>query len=331
MRNVLTVFFLAVAPSLAIAQTPVVTAVERQPLEAATRRLIEALEYSGRPLLATEKTALEDVMRAKENIDAIKGIQAVLDPLCVVAVNINAESRVKVAEGSAPKRLSQGTWTTFLVKVHNEAGITPRLVATSPNAAPVYMKGKGPRQQPMKDAKLVRPDQVSDRFLDISMNDREPLKKKLSGLGLEYRIIQLQSRDAGKREASLAFNVGQGTQDIGFRNSIPILFDCAPAVEIKLGIKDQDNSPVMASLIIRDKSGTVFPNPARRLAPDFFFHSQVYRADGESVLLPPGDYTATIQRGPEYIVQKQSFTVSESGPKQIDFRLKRWTHPARRS
>ena len=60
-------------------------------------------------------------------------------------------------------------------------------------------------------------------------NDR-PLKRPLSGLGLEYRIVQIHSRDAGKREAKISFNVGQGTQDLGFRSEVDILFTCDPAV-----------------------------------------------------------------------------------------------------
>ena len=52
----------------------------------------------------------------------------------------------------------------------------------------------------------------------------------LSGLYLEYRLIQLSSRDAGQREAKIAFSVGQGTQDIGFRNEVPVLFSCLPSL-----------------------------------------------------------------------------------------------------
>ena len=40
--------------------------------------------------------------------------------------------------------------------------------------------------------------------------DKPPLKPALSGLAVEYRIVQLYSRDAGKREATISFNVGQG-------------------------------------------------------------------------------------------------------------------------
>jgi hypothetical protein len=48
-------------------------------------------------------------------------------------------------------------------------------------------------------------------------------------LELEYRIARLYSHAAGRREASLAFDVGQGTQDLGFRNELPILFECLSA------------------------------------------------------------------------------------------------------
>ena len=83
---------------------------------------------------------------------------------------------------------------------------------------------------------------------------------------------------------------------------------------------------------MRDTLGRVYPNPARRLAPDFFFHDQIYRADGESVSLPPGKYTVVLQRGPEYHVDKHTFTVAESTKDQrLDLQLRRWIHAARRN
>ena len=59
-----------------------------------------------------------------------------------------------------------------------------------------------------------------------------PLKPTLSGLALEYRLLQIYSRDAGQREAKISFNVGQGTQDLGFRSDVDILFTCEPAVPV---------------------------------------------------------------------------------------------------
>ena len=317
--------------SLTDAAEPV-TKVERQPLVAASKRLVEALTYVGTPLSAEEREQLDAAMKHKNDIQAVIGIQRVLDRRAVAIVNINPESRVKVAEGPAVKELMQQGWRTFLVKVENQAGVTAPLVAESPNAAPLYQRGrKNARQRPSTDEKLVRPEDVPGRFLDIAMYDKQPLKPNLSGLSLEYRIIQLFSRDVGHREAQLAFNVGQGTQDIGFRNSVPILFKCVPAVEVSLGVKDHDGEPTTAAFVIRDSSGRVYPNPARRLAPDFFFHNQVYRADGESVHLPPGQYVVEVSRGPEYRVQKHSLTVKGDVVSQrTEYKLERWIHPATR-
>ena len=48
------------------------------------------------------------------------------------------------------------------------------------------------------------------------------MDRRLSGLGLDYRILEIYSRDSGQRSAKISFNVGQGSQDIGFRNDVLI-------------------------------------------------------------------------------------------------------------
>ncbi|MEQ9411477.1 MAG: CehA/McbA family metallohydrolase [Fuerstiella sp.] len=309
--------------------TPVLS-VERQPLVAATQRLVEALNFSGAPLDDEILQRLHDAGRLEDDREAVKRIQTILDPLCLVQVHINPESRVKVTEGPVAKQLMQQGWRIFLVKVHNEAGVNPELQVESPNAAPVYQKGRGARQQPRTDEKLVDPSDVSDRWLDVSMLTREPMKPRLSGLAVEYRLLLLYSRDAGRREAALAFNIGQGTQDLGFRNSVSMLFNCQPAVKVTLNIRDIDGDGTTAALVIRDSFGRIYPNPARRLAPDFFFHHQVYRHDGESVDLPPGDYRITVTRGPEYLPTRLNVTIPDASEHTLDIQLQRWIHVAER-
>jgi hypothetical protein len=51
-----------------------------------------------------------------------------------------------------------------------------------------------------------------------------PLGKTLTGAHLEYLPLRLVAHEAGKREATLKFDVGQGTQDLGFRAEVPVLF-----------------------------------------------------------------------------------------------------------
>ncbi len=301
-----------------------VTEVEFQPLAAATQRLIEALDYLGSPLSEGDLSAIKEALVSENHEQAIADIQKILDPYCLTGVNINPESRVKVKEGPVNKELMQQGWRTFLVKVHNEAGVTAPLVAESENAAPLYKRSTG---SPDPETTVPKSD-IPHRFLDIEVYGNPPLKASLSGLELEYRIVQLYSRDAGKREAMLGFNVGQGTQDIGFRSEVPILFDCVPAVEVTLEVLDFDGKPTTAAFIIRDTLNRVYPSRGRRLAPDFFFHNQIYRHSGESVLLPPGEYTVEYTRGPEYKVKTQTITIPNAETHQETFHLERWIHIA---
>ena len=332
-RNCSAVFAIIVTTVLCSAQAKdpvqVTVGVERQPFVAATRRLVEAMEFAGAPLSDDVLKKIDEASALPDDVAAVKQLQLILDPLCLAFVNINAESRVKVAEGAVKKELMQQGWRAFLIKVHNEAGINPVLIAESPNALPVYQQGRGAREEPRKDQKLVNPEDVPDRFLDLNMLQREPLKEKLSGLLVEYRVLLLYSRDAGQREASLSFHIGAGTQDIGFRNAVPILFDCKSAVAVKLQIHDVDGEPTTANFIIRDTQGRVYPLPSRRLAPDFFFHSQVYRHDGESIMLPPGDYSFVVNRGPEYLPQRMNVKVADAAEQTVQVDLKRWIHVAK--
>ena len=301
-------------------ELPVVRNVEAQPLKAQARRVVQALELLGTPLADDAQKSMDAALAETDASKAVEQIQAVLDPLCLVGVNINAESRVKVAAGVAPKRLMQQGWRIFLVKLHNQAGVTASLRVSSPNAEPLYKKSTGsPDPKP-----TIRQADVGDRWLDISSYERQPLAKTLSGLELEYRIVELYSRDVGKREGKLVFDVGQGTQDLGFRNEVSILFDCVPAVTVTLDIFDDDGTPTTGQFIIRDAKGRIYPSRSRRLAPDFFFHDQIYRHSGESVVLPPGDYEVTYTRGPEYRVLKRPMRVPQATTHKEIFKLERW-------
>jgi hypothetical protein len=112
--------------------------VEPQPLLAQAMRLQEALSFSGNSLSATDAQRLKVLSNKPLTDETVKGVQAILDPYCLNVVTINPEGRVKVDRGAAKAVLVQGGWTSFLVKVHNEAGITAKLEAESPNGAKPY-------------------------------------------------------------------------------------------------------------------------------------------------------------------------------------------------
>src|SRR5947208_2112488 len=81
-----------------------------------------------------------------------------------------------------------------------------------------------------------------------------PMTGKLSRLKVEYAVALLYSSEAGKREATLAFDVGQGTQDLGFRGEVPILFDVRPGISVKLSITDVDGKPTTGRFTFRDQA-----------------------------------------------------------------------------
>ncbi len=292
-------------------ELPGIENVEVQPLLVQANRLMEALDYLGAPL-SDQSRKLLDQARQAEDGSARQLVQQAFDPLCLAGITINPESRVKVVPGPAPRELDQNGWRVFLVKVDNQAGVTAPLQAESPQALPIA--GSPPAD-------------VRDRWLEMNMFQSRPLAESLSGIQLEYRPLLLYSRDPGKRTAVLAFNVGQGTQDIGFRNDVSLTFDCKPSRKVKLEIKDEHGQPTIAALVIRDALGRVYPSPAKRIAPDFHFHPQVYRADGETVDLPDGDYRIQISRGPEYLEQTARVSVA-ADDLTVAFALERWVDPA---
>jgi len=288
--------------------------VEGQPLAAQAIRLVDAFEFLGSPL---DKNTLEGLKKACEVRDAAK-IQQILDPLTLVNININPEARVKAARGKADASIQQHAYTPFLVKVVNEAKVTSSLKVSSPQMGPVYSGGGAGKVPGAKD-----------KFFYGEIFTAPPLMPTLSGLKVEYTILLVYSSEAGMREVNLSLDVGQGTQDLGFRSEVPLLFKIRPAIEVKLKVLDENGKPTVGSFVFRDKAGHVFPSQIKRLAPDFFFQKQIYRADGGMVLLPSGEYTMISGRGPEYFQGSRKVVIPEKGPYAIEVKLERWIDAAK--
>lgn len=299
------------------------TAVEPQPFLAALRQLIEATDHLGTPFSDEERAILRESLAAQD-VAAVEKVMKVLDARTLFVVTINPEQRVKVVQGAAKPALDEGGWRQFLVKVINEAGTTAPLRISSPEGGKVFGGGGGDRRGAQAGAEAP----PASRWLDLQSWNAPPMRPALSGLGVEYRILGLYSRDAGKREARFHFDVGQGTQDLGYRSEASVLFDARPAREILLRIMDERGAPCTASLEIRDRAGHVYPSQIKRLAPDFGFHPQIYRADGEKLKLPDGEYRIVFQRGPESVAETRDIVVS-AATKELVFKVLRWIDPSR--
>lgn len=320
--------------------------VDGQPLAANVQRLISALDSLGTPL---ERSKHEEIGQAVASKDS-SAIQTLIDPLALFVIEVNPELRVQVKRGPGDSVLQQGGYTPVIVKVVNDAALARRLNITSPQAGPVYAGAAEGilLRQAQTELKQNENTNREQRFLVVEMFDQSPMTAKLSGLNIEYVLALIHCSEAGAREATIAFDVGEGTQDLGFRSEVPVLFSVRPAIPVKLNIRDTDGQPTTARLEFRDEFGHVYPPQAKRLAPDFFFQPQIYRKDGDVVLLPPGKFTLESSRGPEYIRQVREVSISEPGKRSdvsptiqstienaqaaasvtLDVTLERWIDPA---
>lgn len=299
-------------------------AVPLQPLAQQVRRLEDAMNYLGQPFAPADHAAINAAIAGSDAGAAVAELERILDRYALAIVDINAESRVKVEPGPAKPELVEGGTRLFLVKVVNRANVTAPLRVASPNSGNVYIQSTGNPEPKLE----LTPQDAAGRWAEISIYDKPPMDRRLSGLALDYRILQVYSRDSGQRSAQISFNVGQGSQDIGFRNDILVLFNALAAGTIKLRVRDEKGRPAMASFVVRDRLNRLYPNPSKRLAPDFFFQPQIYRADGETISLPAGYYNITYSGGPEYRAHTKEFAVDGKGPAELSFQLERWIDPA---
>ena len=67
---------------------PIVTKVEQQPLVSQVERLVESLDMLGAPLSKPDREALKAAMIDADADRAVAGIQKVLDPYCLVGVEL---------------------------------------------------------------------------------------------------------------------------------------------------------------------------------------------------------------------------------------------------
>jgi hypothetical protein len=296
-----------------------------QPLAANVLRLQNALVLIGAPLpdVAALAKALADQNAAE--------IQKRLDPNCLFVVSINPELRVKAQRGDAPGRLQQAAATAVLIKVVNEGAAASELRLSSPQAGNVFTGGALSILERQAQTDLAGPkgDRVSPgRFLDVSLHTAPPMTRKLSGLAVEYVIGLVGSSESGDREATIVFDLGDGTRDLEYRSEVPVLFNVQPAIPVRIEALDERGQPTTARLTIRDGQGRVYPAQSKRLAPDFFFQPQVYRRSGETVLLPPGQFVVEAGRGPEYVIERTNRQVTSQG-ENWKFQLRRWIEPAK--
>lgn len=149
---------------------------------------------------------LQKLLDDRKPKQAIEKMQKLLNPHCLLGVHINPESRVKAHRGPANAQLKVNTPAFFLVRIHNEGGVKAKLAV---QGDALRVKGQKPKD---------------GQWLEASIVHIEGLPKTLTGHRLQYALLRLNAHEVGKREVTLQMDAGQGTQDLGFRAEVPILF-----------------------------------------------------------------------------------------------------------
>ncbi len=199
-----TVFvFLFTAIACLGGELPIVHDAEFKALADRARGVIRALKASEDRLPDDIATRLETALKSTDPDRGAIEIQKALDQECLIGVTINPEGRVRAIQGEARARLAVGREKPFLVKIHNEAGVTSELE--------VRLSGSA--------------DLASRPIVLILAADRQE-DRVLSGDKLEYRVVRLTANVQGKAEAKVGVDIGPGSRDLGSRSEIDILFDC---------------------------------------------------------------------------------------------------------
>jgi hypothetical protein len=199
--------FTRVSPAPAQETLPLVENVAYKAFRGDCLRALDGLRALKAGLPEETQKAIRKLLEKepRKPADVVARVQKLLDVHCLIGITINPESRVKAARGPAPAELAFNRPALVLVKVHNEAGVTHALKVSGPQFRAAAKGDKG-------------------RWLEAEVVTSKPFRKTLSGQAVEYVALRLVAHEAGKREVTFQFDVGQGTQDLGFRAEVPVLF-----------------------------------------------------------------------------------------------------------
>ena len=208
----------------------------------------------GQPLEHGEKARLEHALDSTGGSRRIRGnSEASWTAHCLIGIEINAESRVKSMQGPARPRLIQNGWSVFLVKVHNEAGVTAELAAESPNAAPMLQAVDRPSRAEGVDPAA----DVVQRWADVAMFNDRPLQA--SSLGIEPRVSNRSDLQPRRRQARGAGSASMSARARRIWASGARSTFSSPAIRRLTSCSTfatRMADPIMASFIFRDKDGT---------------------------------------------------------------------------
>jgi len=306
-----------------------------QPYFAGVTRILETLARLGAPVAAADSEHIA-ALANQDDSAAVDTAEKILDRYTLARLSLEADGTGRIAMGGAQRTLVEQGWRMFLVRIANPGGRTDSLNFASESQGPGSMMSWTMAPRAHMGDRLNKGPIIEKLWVLSRIHEGSPAPEgdqakpiQLSGMPVEYRIIELFSRDAGRRSDKFTLYAfpkdGGWPYDSGHRE---LDFDCLPSRSVSLAVCDADGRGCVASLAIKDRQDRVYPPQAMRVAPDLYFQPQIYRGDGETILLPDGEYTVESKRGPEYLRCLQTVTIDPSH-RRIDVKLQRWIDPAK--
>jgi hypothetical protein len=307
-----------------------------QPYFAGVNRAIEALAKLGAPISVADAQQIA-ALTHQNDAAAVDAAEQILRRYTVANISIDSAESARVMLGGAQRTLIEQGWRAFLLKVVNPSGRTDNMFFSSGWETPGQMGSSDHMAERAGLADILNKAPAIEKMwllaqlyetTPVLLHGREIPVVGLSGSPVEYRVIQLYSRDHGTRQADLTvYALSRSDASLGGYGHREFTFDCLPSRTVTLGVLDADGRGCVAALTIKDRLDHIYPPQAMRLAPDMFFQPQIYRGDGETIRLPDGAYTVEAQRGPEYLRTLQTVTIDVSRSR-VDVKLQRWIDPA---
>ncbi len=315
-----------------------ITDIPAQTYFAGVKRALEALDKLGAPVAAADALQIT-ALGAQNDAASVDASEKILDRYSLATLAVEADGSAHWVVGGTHRILIEQGWRLFLIRISNPAAHTDNLLislGTGDVHGPGHMGGAGAARAYLPDS-LSQAPRIEKMWLMSQVYETTPLiafgqelaTVPLSGIPVEYRVIQLFSRNSGRRSSKISA-YALSTKPDRFRSLShqELDFECLPSRTVTLGVLDVDGRGCVASLTIKDKQEQIYPPQSMRLAPDMFFQPQIYRADGETMRLPDGEYVVEAKRGPEYLVTSYNVII-DSSRTRIDVKLERWIDPAK--
>ena len=155
--------------------------------------------------LGVSQTDLSATLSNLSKVGSKRDLREALEPLIILEASVNPESRLKLTAAKNRITVRQGRPQRFLVAIENTAGVT----------APLQIEAFDLSESA---------SQVAD-WIQVKVIDSPYTSLFLTGAEHEYKVVEVLVREGGLREIRLVGNVGQGTQDLGFRATADLMID----------------------------------------------------------------------------------------------------------